>query len=36
VLFYKPKKTGMYMVAIHQTEQGKHKTVPCAMVTGYK
>ena len=36
VLFYKPKKTGMYMVAIHQTEQGKRKTVPCAMVTGYK
>ena len=36
VLFYKPKKTGMYMIAIHQTEQGKRKEVPCAMVTGYK
>ena len=36
VLFYKPKKTGMYMIAIHQTEKGKSKTVPCAMVTGYK
>jgi len=36
VLFYKPKKTGMYMIAIHQTEQGKRKEVPCSMVTGYK
>ncbi len=36
VLFYKPKKTGMYMVAIHQTDQGKRKEVPCAMVTGYQ
>ncbi len=36
VLFYKPKKTGMYMIAIHQTDQGKRKEVPCSMVTGYK
>jgi hypothetical protein len=36
VLFYKPKKTGMYMIAIHQTDQGKRKEVPCTMVTGYK
>lgn len=36
VLFYKPAKTGMYMVAIHQTEKGKRKQVPVAMVTGYK
>ncbi|MEZ5384758.1 MAG: hypothetical protein R3F13_04510 [Prosthecobacter sp.] len=36
VLFYKPKKTGMYMIAIHQTEQGKRKEVPCSMVTGYR
>ncbi len=36
VLFYKPKKTGMYMIAIHQTDQGKRNDVPCAMVTGYK
>jgi hypothetical protein len=36
VLFYKPKKTGMYMIAIHQTDQGKRKDVPCAMATGYK
>ena len=36
VLFYKPKKTGMYMVAIHETEKGKRRQVPVAMVTGYK
>jgi hypothetical protein len=24
------------MIAIHQTDQGKRKEVPCAMVTGYK
>lgn len=36
VLFYKPKKTGMYMIAIHQTDQGKRKDVPCSIVTGYK
>jgi len=36
VLFYKPKKTGMYMVVVHQTENGKRKEVPVVMVTGYK
>lgn len=36
VLFYKPKKTGMYMIAVHETEKGKRKEVPCALVTGYK
>lgn len=36
VLFYKPSKTGMYMIAIHETEKGKRKQVPVAMVTGYK
>ncbi|MCB1278170.1 hypothetical protein [Prosthecobacter sp.] len=36
VLFYKPKKTGMYMIAVHQTDEGKRKDVPCAMATGYK
>ncbi len=36
VLFYKPKKTGVYMIAIHETDQGKRKDVPCAIVTGYK
>ncbi|MBE2285451.1 MAG: hypothetical protein IAE77_18465 [Prosthecobacter sp.] len=36
VLFYKPKKTGMYMIAIHQTEKGKRKEVPVVMVSGYR
>lgn len=36
VLFYKPAKTGMYMIAIHETEKGRRKQVPVAMVTGYK
>jgi hypothetical protein len=36
VLFFKPKKTGTYAVAIRQTPQGKAKRVPCAMVTGWK
>jgi hypothetical protein len=36
VLFYKPKKTGMYMIAIHETDKGKRKQVPVVMVTGYK
>jgi len=36
VLFYKPKKTGMYMIAIHQTDKGKRKEVPVSMATGYK
>lgn len=36
VLFYKPKKTGTYVVAIHQTDKGKKKVVPCAMITGWK
>lgn len=36
VLFYKPKKTGVYMIAIHETDQGKRKDVSCAIVTGYK
>lgn len=36
VLFYKPTKTGMYMIAVHETEKGKRKEMTCAMVTGYK
>ncbi len=36
VLSFKPKKTGVYAVAIRQTNQGKAKVVPCAMLTGYK
>jgi hypothetical protein len=36
VLEYEPKKTGVYVVAIRQTEEGKPKPTVCAMVTGYK
>jgi len=36
VLFYKPKKTGMYMIAIHETDKGKREEVPVVMVTGYR
>lgn len=36
VLFYKPAKTGMYMIAVHETEKGRRRSVPVAMVTGYK
>ena len=36
VLFYKPKKTGQYVVAVRQTDEGKKKKPACAMVTGWK
>jgi hypothetical protein len=36
VLEYEPKKTGVYVVAIRQTEEGAMKPTVCAMVTGYK
>jgi hypothetical protein len=36
ILSFKPKKTGVYVVAIHQADEGKHREVPCAMITGYK
>lgn len=36
VVEYEPKKTGVYVVAIRQTEDGKPKPTVCAMVTGYK
>lgn len=35
VLYAKPKRTGLYVVAIHQSG-GKAKTTTCAMITGYK
>lgn len=35
VLSFKPKKTGVYAVAIRQT-QGAMKTVPCALLTGFQ
>lgn len=36
VLEYQPKKTGVHVVAIRQTEQGRRKPVTCAMFTGYQ
>ncbi|MDB6140514.1 MAG: hypothetical protein JWO94_3586 [Verrucomicrobiaceae bacterium] len=36
ILSYKPKKTGLYVVAIRQTEEGKPHEVPCAVITGWK
>jgi hypothetical protein len=36
ILSYKPKKTGMHVIAIRQTDAGKAKEVPCAMMTGWK
>lgn len=36
VLFYKPKKTGQYVVAVRQTDDGKKMKTACAMVTGWK
>ena len=35
VLSFKPKKTGVYAVAIRQTDKGRMKAVNCAMLTGY-
>ena len=36
ILSFKPKKTGAYAVAIRQTEDGKSREVPCAVITGWK
>ena len=36
VLSFKPKKTGAYVVAIRQKEDGKPREVPCAVATGWK
>jgi len=36
VLEYSPKKTGVYAVAVRQTEAGKNRPTICAMVTGYQ
>lgn len=37
VLSFKPKKTGVYVVAVRQTEEGKKsREVPCAVLTGYR
>lgn len=36
LLFFKPKKTGVYMVTIHVDEKGKQSDTSCAIITGYK
>lgn len=36
VLSFKPKKTGVYAVAIRQVEKGAMKSVPCVMLTGFQ
>ena len=36
ILSLKPKKTGLYAVAIRQADGGKAREVPCAVVTGWK
>lgn len=36
LLFFKPKKTGVYVVVIRQEEEGRKKDTSCALVTGYK
>lgn len=36
LLFFKPKKTGVYVVTIRQDETGKQADTACAIVTGYK
>lgn len=36
VLNYQPKKTGVYVIAVRQSEKGQSKPTVCAMVTGYQ
>jgi hypothetical protein len=36
LLFFKPKKTGVYVVSIRLEEDGKQKDTACAIITGYK
>lgn len=36
ILTYKPSKTGVYAVAVRQTEDGRRKKTPVAIITGYK
>lgn len=36
ILTFSPSKTGVYAVAFRQTEAGKRRKTPVAMVTGYK
>lgn len=36
LLFFKPKKTGVYVVTLREEESGKQKDTTCAIITGYK
>lgn len=36
VLSFKPKKTGVYAVAIRQADGSKAVTTPCSVITGYR
>lgn len=36
LLFFKPKRTGVYVVTVHQTDTGARKDTRCAIITGYK
>lgn len=36
LLFFKPKKTGVYVVTMRQEEGGKRRDTACALVTGFK
>lgn len=36
LLFFKPKKTEVYVVAIHQEESGRRRDTSCAVAVGYK
>jgi hypothetical protein len=36
LLFFKPRKTGVYVVTIHQDEAGRRRDTSCAVAVGYK
>lgn len=36
LLFFKPKKTGVYVVTIRQDETGRRRDTTCAVAVGYK
>jgi hypothetical protein len=36
LLFFKPQKTGLYVVTVRLAEEGKKQDTACAIITGYK
>lgn len=36
LLFFKPKKTGVYVATVRIAESGKQKDTHCALITGYR